>query len=125
MFVSTNLEASDIYSLVINKIREGTGGQDPEIQKTIIAILIHFFKDENRILTYVYDSTDGKELIRKRMFRIWQQRARHPDFIKLDSSIPTEDTEYQTGIIFHRENHLGKQIITQTFELITTELTNK
>ena len=125
LFISTNLEAAEIYSLVINKIRKGLGGQDPEIQKTIIAILLDFFKNQNRILTYVYDSNDGKELVRKRMFKIWHQKTYHPDLIKLDNSIPTEDCDYHTGIIFHSENHLGKQKIIKTFELIIGELTNK
>ena len=125
LFDFTDFAKSDVYHIAINKTRSGLGGRDPQIQITITAIVEHFFKDRDRMLAYVYDSNDGKELIRKRLFKIWEKNENHTEIIKMDSIIKTEDMTYHTGIIFHRMNFLGIEAITKGFNEIVKQLTEK
>lgn len=126
IFSTTYLKDFDVYHFVINKLKTGTGKYDPEIQKTINVILSHFFENKDRVLTYVYDSTDGRELVRKRMFRRWENNSPNKETIyKLEASIETEDLTYQSGIIYHIENKAGQENIILSFNQVTYELKEK
>jgi hypothetical protein len=120
------MQELEIYSFALNKIKVGSGKKDREIQNTISAILKHFFNNKDRVLTYVFDSTDGKELVRKRLFQIWKAQSKETDnFVKIDASVVTDYLVYQTGIIFHPENRIGKNAIVESFQTIISELTIK
>lgn len=126
IFTASPLQSFDVYSFAINKLRPGSGLYDPQIRKTISAILSHFFEDRDRVLTYVYDSTDGKELVRKRMFRRWGHSDINRTKIRqIDAPIKTDDMTYQTGIIYHVENKAGEEKIANSFEDVINALTQK
>jgi len=126
LFSGTELEGFGVYSVAINKVQTGSGGADPEIQKTIFSILNHFFKDRNRVLTYVYDSMDGKELFRKRLFQIWESKFRNnSEILKVDGIIHSEDMEYQSGIIFHSKNSIGSEKVRKAFNDVLDLLRQK
>lgn len=126
LFVGTELEGFGIYSVAINKVKKGVGGADPEIQLTILSILNHFFQDRNRILTFVYDSMDGKEVIRMRLFKIWESKYRFSSKIqKLDGLIKWSGLEYQSGILFQSKNSIGPDAVERAYSEIMELLKDK
>jgi hypothetical protein len=117
LFTSTKLESLEVYNIVINKTKSGTGKRDPEIALTIESFLVHFFKNEDRILIYTCDSADSRHLLRNRLFNSWFENSQLKNSIeKLDHQFENSEPLYYSSLIFHKENKLGNTIITATFD---------
>ncbi|MCB0737343.1 MAG: hypothetical protein KDC92_07510 [Bacteroidetes bacterium] len=125
LFDSTVLANANTFHIALNKLRAGIGGYDAEMQITFSAIIDHFFKDTERLLTYVFNDADGKELIRKRLFQMWEKKGKRSDIVKMDAEIITEDKTYHAGILFHNQNSIGRNEISRAFSEIIVELTEK
>lgn len=126
IFQGTVLQSFDCFTIAINKIKQGNVKADGNIKLTIREILYHFFLDENRILTYVFESTDNRNYSRKRLFRIWK---RNHDFkneiLKKDATIPTDEMEYECGLLFHKNHMAGKLNIDNAVQEIKELLIEK
>ena len=110
IFSSTDLKNVNVYMLVISKTQNGTGKKDPEIRETVSAIMDHLFVEKNRVLVYVYDGNDGRELTRKRLFNMWLSRyANKGQIVNKHASISAEEITYDAGIIFHTHNEQGAE----------------
>lgn len=122
LFVSTALEGVEVYSIIIAKKKGGTGKRDPEIVHTISAILNDFFaKGPDRILAYSCERDDTKHLQRKRLFDMWYTNN-NTDYIKMNGQLDDDGEIYYTGIIFHKENVFGEEVISETFGLVQAAL---
>ena len=118
IFDATPLANLEISNIAIAKTRQGTGRRDINIWETVQAIVSDFFKVTDRILIYTCDSTDTKHYTRHRLFNSWFGKSNlKSEIIKLDADIKSQDGESMlTSMIYHSENSLGHNTITQTFE---------
>lgn len=123
LFSTTALECHEVYNIIINKIRAGTGRRDPEIAVTIEAVLEHFFSHRNRILIYTCDSADLKHLLRNRLFNSWFAKSHLKNsIVKLDHQFDNQDPVYFSSMIFHKEIDIGYIKINQVFKEVTNIL---
>lgn len=60
----------DSYQFIIERKSEKQG-YDAEVKDSIIAIINEFFAQNNDILLYICDTSDGREAIRNRLFIRW------------------------------------------------------
>ena len=72
-----------LYSFSFEK-EEGSGAHDARVRDTIMCILQDFFKNENYILGYTCDVSDGREMARKRLFNRWFEEANDGTLKKFD-----------------------------------------
>lgn len=72
-----------LYSFSFEK-KEGEGSHDIRVKDTIMCILQDFFKNENYILGYTCDVSDGRELARKKLFNRWFEEANNGSLKKFD-----------------------------------------
>lgn len=94
---------------------------DLQIPKTVISILIDFFKEESKLVSlYICDSSDFKQLVRKRKFDRWFLDYNNGDYIKSDQKLVDRDgTEFPVAIILRRDNPYRSEISDAFFELAT------
>lgn len=115
LFIGTDIEGADIFSVSVNKVMPGDGKRDHEISVTVDHIVDHFFKIKNRILLYTCDSTDGRHLTREKLFNSWYSKSNlNQRLKKLDSSLEG-DVVIKSSILFDYENDLGAENITRSF----------
>lgn len=126
IFSDSALEGFEVSQIVITKVKAGTGVGDSKIKTTVAAIVDHFFLQDDRILTYVIESLDGRELSRKRLFQMWGNNH-HNDSIsaQLKKTITTEEMSYEVGLLYHKNNMAGEAVITKTFNDIAHILGEK
>ncbi len=93
---------------------------DPAIFPTLVAIISNFFAVHQRVVLYICDDSDSREMARKRKFDGWYARFGDSLFEKYD--LPTVDAgseRYFASLIFRRDNHNRIAIIT-AFERLGT-----
>ena len=86
---------------------------DQAIFPTIIAIIADFFTVHKRVILYICDDSDSKELARKRKFDSWYDRLSDPLFEKCDlPTVATGPDRYFASVLFRRHNPNRISIIT-------------
>ena len=80
---------SHVFELVIKLIINTTGKRtpsDPRIAATVAEIFKAFLARNERIIVYICDSSDLRQVARARKFDGWYEYYRGIDFIKIDRS---------------------------------------
>lgn len=98
----------DFYELVI----EVASAPDPthipadrSVFPTIEAIISHFFSNHQRVILYICDDSDSREVARKRKFDIWYTRLASRIYEKYDLPTVFEGSErYFASVFFRRDN---------------------
>lgn len=101
-----------VYQLILQRAENNVGGYDPNIEKTVLAIIDEFFRANSHVLLYICDTSDGKEDGRNRLFLRWFDRHVEPGrfTIRTAHAIVEEETIY-AAIIVDNKNPQKDQII--------------
>lgn len=109
------------YEFVIEVAQNLAGKRPPldsKIPQTIANIFHDFFTNHERIIVYICDSSDQKELARNRKFNTWFDNYKGIDFWKLDTTLQDDDgIVYYTSLIIRKDNPLKLRIIAAFEEL--------
>lgn len=113
-----------LYSIIISKTLDGSGGKDDKIVETVESLISYFFEiNPDRILMYQCDSDDGRELVRYRMFRKWFELASSKkNFIRIEDEIESDNSKYHICLLHLVANPLDSQVIQDSFDNIIEEL---
>lgn len=105
---------------------EGNHSVKDELVKQTIRIIIEtFFLENNPIVLYICDMSDGKQAVRNRLFSIWYNEYENKDcFTYLSTKVEVEDTDYYASIIIKNSNP-QKEEIKKSFEKFILELKEK
>jgi hypothetical protein len=105
---------------VIENPHEKLPAQDPRIQPTIAAIILDFFDTiALPIVLYVCDSSDGKQLVRSRLFSVWFTEYQTPDMAKRDSTLRDKNgDDVPISLILQTTNPYRRDIIDEFFRTI-------
>ena len=104
-----------VYELIIGKLEGPVEKTAPDsvISATVAAICANFFdRQQKRVILFICDSSDGRQLVRARKFRDWFDRFNDSSFIKLDAKIPeTADSYIFLSLIFSLKNQYLYDIV--------------
>lgn len=100
LFPTLPLKIGSVFEFVLS-VAESTGTNyippDSRIAPTVVAAIADFLKaDTNRVITYICDSSDKRELARKRKFDQWFDTFATHDFRKQEGTLADSD-----GISFY------------------------
>ena len=106
----------DFYEIVIEVITAPDPAHIPadrSIFPTIVAIISDFFAVHERVILYICDDSDSRELARKRKFDNWFNRLSSHPFEKYDlPTVANGPERYFASIFFRYDNPLRLAIIT-------------
>ena len=83
-------------------------------------IVKQFLEGLENAVIYVCDSSDGRELLRKRKFDFWFRKYDDGTIIKIDGHIAIEDFHIYNTILIHKDNPLKNKFIEAFNDLNTT-----
>lgn len=85
---------------------------DKKIGATVVAIFMEFYsRRNNAISVYICESSDGKELARKRKFDQWFQEYNDDTFIKVDKNLINQNNnKFPVSLIISNSNPYEQQI---------------
>lgn len=115
----------DFYELVIEVITAPNPTHIPAdgaIFPTIVAIISDFFAVHERVILYICDDSDSRELARKRKFDNWFNRISNHPFEKYDLPLVVDGPEqYFASLFFRYDNPFRHDIIRAFDELANGE----
>ncbi len=85
---------------------------DKKIGATVVAIFMDFYSRKNSAISvYICESSDGKELARKRKFDQWFQEYNDDTFVKVDKNlIDKNNNKFPVSLIISKSNPYEEQI---------------
>lgn len=111
------------FELVIRLVNNATGKRTPpdsRIAATIAGIFRVFLSRNERIIVYICDSSDLKQVARARKFDSWYEYYRGIDFIKIDRNIVDPSGEvFLTSLIIRHDNPVKVKIF-EAFDRLTS-----
>lgn len=113
------------YQFFIIELEGNHSVKDELVKQTIWIIIETFFSENNPIVLYICDMSDGKQAIRNRLFSIWYYEYENKEnFTFLSTKVEVEDTDYYASIIIKNSNPQIEEII-DSFEIFIKELKEK
>jgi hypothetical protein len=100
---------------------------DPKTSLTIAAIFTEFYEKNDKLITiYICDSSDGRQMVRKRKFDYWFQFFVKDDYVKYnDIIIDLNGERFPVSLIIKSENPHKSLIISSFIKIIEGYNTNK
>lgn len=77
---------------------------DERISRTVIKIIKDFLESIENAVIYVCDSSDGKELLRKRKFDQWFKKYDDGSVIKIAGHVSLPGIDIYNAILIHKDN---------------------
>ena len=65
------IRVADSYQLVIANLNHKKSPRDKKVKETILCIVEEFFNKNQSVLVYICETSDGKQLMRNRLFTYW------------------------------------------------------
>lgn len=92
---------------------------DKKTGATVVAIFMDFYARRGKAITvYICESSDGKEVARKRKFDQWFQEYNEDVFIKVDRNlIDTKNNKFPISMIISKTNPYESEIFTAFLRL--------
>ena len=98
--------AGSIFSFNVDVLeRRGKGTAfDERTGFTIVEIIKRFLQSLGNAVVYVCDTSDGRELLRKRKFDLWFRKYDDGTIIKVDGHIAVPNFNIYNAILIHKDN---------------------
>jgi hypothetical protein len=108
--------ARNIFSFNVEIVHGRKTGisSDERIGRTIIEIVKNFLSGLENAVVYVCDTSDGRELLRKRKFDQWFRKYDDGTIIKVNGHIAIPNFNIYNAILIHKENQ-KKNIFIEAF----------
>ena len=99
--------------------------KDDLVRKTIWVIIETFFLNNNPVILYICDMSDGKQAIRNRLFSIWYHEYEYKnDFTFLSTQVEVESNAYYASVIIKNSNPQLTEI-KEAFNVFVEDLKEK
>lgn len=93
------------YQFFILELQGNHSVKDSLVRDTIWAIIETFFLENNPVILYICDMSDGKQAIRNRLFSMWYyEYEQRKNFTFLSTKVEVESTNYYASIIIKNTN---------------------
>lgn len=115
-------EFVDTYSFSIELENKKAHPMDRRIAITIAEILKRFFKVNTNAMIMVCDSTDGKELKRRKLFDKWFEHFSDDSVLKYDASAPLEEYQLFISLYLSKDNPNMENLLQAFSKLMEADL---
>lgn len=115
-------EFIDTYSFSIEPEDKSSHPIDRRIAITIAEILKRFFEVNTNAMIMVCDSTDGKELKRRKLFDRWFDYFSDNSILKYDASAPLAEYQLFISLYFCKDNPNRDMLLQAFSKLMKTDL---
>ena len=112
------------FQFILERISDKQGF-DAEVRYTVIAIINEFFAQNNEILLYICDTTDGREAARNRLFLRWFSESDTQNNFEIKAADTQVEGEGIFFAIIFKKSNPKADIINTEFDETATYLTSK
>lgn len=113
------------YQFYLKELTGSSGPKDIKVMKTIGAIIEEFFFQNDSVVVYICDDSDGKQAVRNRIFINWFESFEHKDdYTLLTGQGKILNDSYYAAILLAKKNPDYEEII-NAFSFFKMELRAK
>lgn len=113
------------YQFFIIEVEGNHSAKDDLIRKTIWIIIETFFSENNPVVLYICDMSDGKQAVRNRLFSMWYHKYENKNnFTYLSTNVNIEETAYYASVIVKNSNPQLEEI-KESFNIFIADLKEK
>lgn len=99
------LGMDNVYQFFIAPKNSSEQPKDDKIQSTIVSIIEDFFKNNDVLLDYICDTSDGRQALRNRLFSHWFALYPRRKYFTLRSiSVYYEDISFYASVLIKNDN---------------------
>lgn len=115
-----------VYSFIIDRSPDNQKSKDlnNKIRNTILEILNKFFESDNSALVTIYDSVDGKQMCRKRLFDRWYDLFNDGSISKKDGKFKADGQETYAVAIYSSDHEHSNLINSKFNDLLSNNFYN-
>lgn len=100
-----SLVEEDGFQFYLNEISGKSGPSDPKIMQTIWAVFEDFFAQNESVVLYICDVSDGHQAARARIFAKWFHAFEHENkYTFIDGNVAFERISYFAAAIIAKSN---------------------
>lgn len=106
------LGGCDTFQFGFRKKEDAHANYDANVKATLLAIINQFFAENEDVLLYICDTSDGREAKRNRLFLRWFEEFANPELFTIRSASATiEGQGFYAAIIVENSNPKLEAII--------------
>lgn len=114
-----------VYQFYIIDVDHVHAPKDPLVKQTIQCVIEAFFKQEPNVMLYFCDTSDLRQGMRSRLFRLWfEEYESHEQFSMINEEIMFDGVTYYGSIILRKSHPLFQDLI-EKFHTVIEELPSK
>ena len=115
----TSFMEKGVYQFFLTKTSGKKGRKDDEISETVRVIIEEFFAQEESVMLYICDTTDGRQASRDRLFRIWFYSYMGSASYTMCTDTKTIDNiRYFSSIILRSNHPMHNQVLNKFHDFI-------
>lgn len=120
-----SLVEEDGYQFYLKEITGKSAAADPKIMQTIWAVFEEFFAQNESVVLYICDITDGHQAARARIFAKWFHAFEHEDkYTFIDGNVTFEEVTYFAAAIIAKSNPRHDEYV-EAFAIFKEGVENK
>ncbi len=115
----TSFMEKGVYQFFLTKTSGKKGRKDDEISETVRVIIEEFFAQEESVMLYICDTTDGRQASRDRLFRIWfYSYMGSASYTMCTDTMTIDNIRYFSSIILRSNHPMHNQVLNKFHDFI-------
>lgn len=115
----TSFMEKGVYQFFLTKTSSKKGRKDDDISETVRVIIEEFFAQEESIMLYICDTTDGRQASRDRLFRAWfYSYIESKSYTMCTDTMTIDNVRYFSSILLRRDHPMLIQVLNKFHNFI-------
>ena len=115
----TSFMEKGVYQFFLTKTSSKKGRKDDDISETVRVIIEEFFAQEESIMLYICDTTDGRQASRDRLFRAWfYSYIESKSYTMCTDTMTIDNVRYFSSILLRRDHPMFIQVLNKFHNFI-------
>ena len=115
----TSFMGKGVYQFFLTKTSSKKGRKDDDISETVKVIIEEFFAQEESVMLYICDTTDGRQASRDRLFRAWfYSYVESQSYTMCTDTMTIDNVRYFSSILLRRDHPMLIQVLNKFHNFI-------
>ena len=114
-----------VYQFFLTKTSGKKGRKDDDISETVRAIIEEFFAQEESVMLYICDTTDGRQAARDRLFRAWfHSYIESTSYTLYTEGMTIDNVRFLSSVLLRRDHPMLIQVLSKFHDFIVEHSQN-
>ena len=117
--LDTSFMEKGVYQFFLTRTSSKKGRKDDDISETVRVIIEEFFAQEEAVMLYICDTTDGRQASRDRLFRAWfYSYIENTSFTMCTDTMTIDNIRYFSSVILRKDHPMHNLVLNKFHDFI-------